>query len=86
MKIFNIGGNISIICESVGNRSGFKHVATVMQGGRIILKDKIQYYNRTWESWQFESILGKVERWIDNNVILENPQFITIQRGQACRA
>lgn len=86
MKIFNIGGDISIICKSVGNRSGFKHIATVMQGGRIILEDKIQYYNRTWETWQFESIVNKVERWIDNNVILENPKFITIQRGQICRA
>lgn len=86
MRKFYIGGNITIICESVGNRSGFKHCATVLQGGRIILKDKVQYYNRTWESWQFESILGRVERWIDNNVILENPQFITIQRGQICRA
>lgn len=84
MKTFEYWDNIHVRCESVGNRAGFKHVAHVWQGGRLLCTFKRQYYNRTWESWQFESILSTVENWLDNNVKGEHVKWYT--RGQTCRA
>lgn len=81
---FRYWDDISVQCESIGNRAGFKHVARVWQGGHILCEFKRQYYNRTWERWQYESILSTVENWLDNNVKGEHVKWYT--RGQTCRA
>lgn len=57
MKIFKIN-DLFYICESVSRRDGFSHVCKVLNGaGHEILKTSIKYYNRTWESYTFQSVL-----------------------------
>ena len=80
MTSFNYWDNITVRCESVGNRAGFKHIARVWQNGTILCTFTRQYYNRTWERWQFESILSTVENWLDNNIKGEQVKWYT--RGQ----
>jgi hypothetical protein len=64
MKIFNLNNTYNIVCNSEATRSGFKHTANLCKNGFSIYKTKILYYNRTWECFEFESILLKV---IDEN-------------------
>ena len=40
-----------------GNRSGFIHETKLYKNGSLIGEHKIQYYNRTWESYQYESVM-----------------------------
>jgi hypothetical protein len=84
MKTFEYWDNIRVRCESVGNDAGFKHIARVWQNGKILCTFTKQYYNRTWERWQYESILSTVENWLDNHIKGEQVKWYT--RGQECRA
>ena len=52
--------DITIILESKSNHCGFKHIATLIYGYSERLKTSIQYYNRTWERFTYESIINKI--------------------------
>lgn len=60
MRIFNLDKVYNIVCNFKGTRNGFKHVATLCQNGRSIYNTKKCYLNRTYEYFEFESILKKV--------------------------
>ena len=45
------------INHSRGNRSGFVHETELYQNDRLISEYKIQYYNRTWECYQYQSVM-----------------------------
>jgi hypothetical protein len=60
MKIFQVNEHISFVCDWAKTRSGFKHVATFVRDGREQAKVKICYYNRTWESYEYQSVLQKL--------------------------
>ena len=70
MKIFELGNKYQAVCVFEGTRSGFRHVATLLKNGSEIAKTKICYYNRTWEAYEFESVLLKLidENFDDNDV------------------
>lgn len=54
------------INNSRGNRSGFVHETQLFKNGQPIGENKIQYYNRTWENYQFQSVMrGIVYALID---------------------
>ena len=57
MKIFKINENLEIVCEWKKTRIAFKHEATLLQNGKEIEKAKICYLNRTWESFEFQSVI-----------------------------
>lgn len=57
MKLFQLNSEYSVVCVSESTRSGFRHLATLMQNGSEIDKAKCCYQNRTWESFEFESVL-----------------------------
>lgn len=40
-----------------GNRSGFVHETELVKNGRIIARNKVQYYNRTWERYTYETVM-----------------------------
>lgn len=46
------------VCSSVGNRSGFKHKCDLYVGKYpyIMCSSSVQYYNRTWECWQYQTV------------------------------
>jgi hypothetical protein len=60
MKIFQINDNASIVCQWVKTRMAFKHTAVLMVGGVVQDEVKICYQNRTWESFEFESVINKL--------------------------
>lgn len=50
-----------------GNRSGFVHETTLLRDGREIGCYKIQYYNRTWERYTYQSVMvGCVRELLDD--------------------
>lgn len=57
MKIFKITKDIEVVCESEKTKYGFRHLATVLRNGNEIGKGKCCYYNRTWEKYEFQSVL-----------------------------
>jgi hypothetical protein len=60
MRIFKLNDVYSVVCTSESTRSGFRHLATLTRGGYEIAKAKICYYNRTWEAYEFESVLLRI--------------------------
>ena len=60
METFKINKHVEVVCESQSTRYGFRHLATLIVDGRERGVEKICYYNRTWESYTFESVLEKL--------------------------
>jgi len=60
MKIFHLDKEYNIVCNWEKTRYGFRHIGNLCKNGFSIAKDKICYYNRTWESFEYESILIKI--------------------------
>ena len=60
MRIFKITKEIEVVCESQSTRSGFRHLATLMINGQEREKAKCTYINRTWERYEFQSVLNDV--------------------------
>jgi hypothetical protein len=50
----------TFINHSRSNRSGFVHETELYRNDRLIGEYKIQYYNRTWECYQFQSVMRGV--------------------------
>lgn len=64
MRIFNLDEVYSVVCNSESTRSGFRHLASLHRNGFSIAKVKECYQNRTWECYEFETVLLKI---VDNN-------------------
>jgi hypothetical protein len=47
----------TFINHSRSNRSGFVHETELYKNDVLIGEYKIQYYNRTWECYQFQSVM-----------------------------
>lgn len=60
MRIFNLNKVYNVVCNSEGTRYGFRHLAVLHKNGFEIARAKTCYYNRTWERFEFESVLIKV--------------------------
>lgn len=60
MREFKINDSMTAICESKNTRNGFKHEATLLINGYEVATSKICYLNRTWEAFEFESVLFKL--------------------------
>jgi hypothetical protein len=60
MKTFKVSKNITIECNWVNTRYGFRHDARLLVDGWERDRTKICYYNRTWESFEYESVLEKL--------------------------
>lgn len=60
MKVFKVNKNIEMIASYKNARDGFNHFATLMYNGNDVETVKSHYINRTWESYEFESVLLKL--------------------------
>lgn len=52
--------DITILLDSKSNYYGFKHIATLFLNNTERVKTSIQYYNRTWEVFTYQTILNKI--------------------------
>jgi hypothetical protein len=59
-RLIQINEDKYIVCESVGTRYGFRHDAKLFVNGYEVEKAKICYYNRTWEAFQFQTVVLKL--------------------------
>ena len=60
MNTFKINDELQAVCEWKKTRIAFKHEATLVRNGREVDQVKICYQNRTWERYEFESVLSKL--------------------------
>jgi len=60
MKEFKINEKLNVVCEWKKTRTAFKHEATLLCNGVEQLKVKCCYQNRTWESYEFQTVLRKL--------------------------
>lgn len=60
MRTFKLDEQYTVVCRDEGTRYGFRHLASLMRGGYEIAKGKMCYYNRSWESFEFESVIFEV--------------------------
>ena len=57
MRIFKLSDNIEVVCEFLPTSYGFRHIAHLMVNGNEVEKSKCCYYNRTWEKYEFETVM-----------------------------
>ena len=57
---FKVGKNIRIVCDTKSTRSGFNHFATLYIDGVERGEAKVHYINRTWESFDYETVINKL--------------------------
>jgi len=76
MKIFKITKDIEVVCESEKTRNGFRHLATLMRNGNEEASGKCCYLNRTWEKYEFQSVLHKV---------VENDKCLSEEERKICK-
>jgi hypothetical protein len=67
-KIFRITKHLQAVCNSESTRYGFRHLAELQRDGSIVAKAKACYYNRTWESFDFQSVLKDLQRQMEGRL------------------
>jgi hypothetical protein len=77
MKIFKITEKIEVICEAKKTRSGFKHEATLVKNSNTYETVKCCYLNRTWECYEYQSVLYKL---IEKTTALSNEEKETCKK------
>ena len=60
MRTFKINERIEIVCDSESTRNGFRHIATLILDCNSVESAKCNYLNRTWESFEFQSVCKKL--------------------------
>jgi hypothetical protein len=60
MKIFKINQKIEVICNWHKTRNGFKHTAKLLINGSTEETTKVCYLNRTWESYEYQTVLKQL--------------------------
>ncbi len=59
-KRFEITRKVHVKCWTEDTRSGFRHLAELNKGYFVEATAKATYYNRTWEAYDYESVLKKL--------------------------
>lgn len=55
------GVKFTLVCESWSTRNSWGHKVTLYRNDSVIIgRAKIRYYNRTWESYQYQSAIKSV--------------------------
>lgn len=65
MIIKKITDNLSITGEVYSNSRAWGHEVRAIYHGNEIAKNRVRYYNRTWEAYQFQSAWGGLLAKID---------------------
>jgi len=79
MRIFNLNNEYNIVCNFENTRYGFRHLAVLCFNGQDIAKTKCCYYNRTWERFEFESVIVKLIE--DNFTGEEKTKFLEVVKN-----
>jgi hypothetical protein len=77
-RLFTIDNNTSILCEVYENSRNWGHRARVFRDGGEVVKTTQTYYNRTWESFQFQTVLRSALR---KSCLYGEEEMDTIMKG-----
>ena len=79
MTTFKLNDEYTVVCEYQNTRTGFRHVAVLLRNGSEIDRTKCTYQNRTWERFQYQSVLFKlIDKCFKGT---EREQFLTVING-----
>lgn len=78
MEIRKLSNGYQFVNNSRGNRSGFVHETTLLNNNGLEVGNyKIQYYNRTWECYQYQSVM---QSCIHNIIEKRKENFIRLSK------
>jgi len=86
MKTFKVNKEIEIICDWKKTRYGFKHEARLMVNGWERAFAKACYYNRTWESFEYESVIQDLLSKTNLVTKRQKTIFLKKERGEYKKA
>ena len=88
MKTFKINKKYQIGCDWQRTRNGFKHIAKLFRTGYsgttvLVAETKVCYLNRTWESFEFETVIEKLLN-LNKDIICKSTitKFLKRQKGE----
>ena len=67
MELKKVNENLTLGCEVYSNSQRWGHLVRLFFFSREIESNKVRYYNRTWERYQFESALSGLVSKLDRN-------------------
>ena len=56
MKTISVNG-YTFQCRYNLSRSGFSHTCSLIKEGKLLSEAKLNYFNRTWESYTYQSVM-----------------------------
>lgn len=65
------GNEYQFVNNFRGNYSGFIHETTLFRNGKYIGKHNVQYYNRTWEVYTYQTVMKSLVRILMENFMEE---------------
>lgn len=68
-RMFKLNDHVSVDAWYEKTRNAFRHMAVVYKDGVEVYRTKIPYQNRTWESYDFQSVLQKAIDGVGENVL-----------------
>jgi len=74
-RIFKVSKDITVKCRSEKTSSGFRHLATLFVRGSERETAKATYQNRTWERYEFQSVLSRLLETTTSLTPKEREQF-----------
>ena len=74
-KTFKVSSSIEITCNFEKTRNGFRHRARVYEKGKETDSCFKSYLNRTWESFEFESVLREA---LEKSRVVKKDQIETV--------
>jgi len=82
MTTQKIGIHVEIVCE-VWNRgnNAWGHRAVCMYNGYQVAENKVRYYNRTWEAYQFDTVKGGLLTKLDKEKVVPLVDRILIAKA-----
>jgi len=75
MRIFKITKEIEVVCRSESTRYGFRHLATLLRDNQEVQDGKCTYQNRTWERYEFQSVLNDVVNKAFKNKLISEEEL-----------
>ena len=65
MQLFKVNEHLSISGEVYSNSKAWGHEVRAFWNGQEVAKNRVRYYNRTWERYQFETAFQGLMNQLD---------------------
>ena len=83
IKKFNINENeYSFVCEAWSNSRSWGHKVNLFRNNYEIAEARIRYYNRTWESYEFQSTMLKAINIVEEKHRLLELEYYRAKTGR----